>query len=52
MSTEKYHLLELDYDNSDFVHTEFNTEEEAKDAMSASDYKCYLLKGQLIDFEV
>jgi hypothetical protein len=52
MSTEKYHLLELDYENSDFIHTKFDTEEEAREAMSVSEYKCYLFKGHLIAFEV
>lgn len=52
MSTEKYHLIELEYDNDDLLHTEFDTEEEAIAAMKDSDYKCYIFKGQLIDFEV
>jgi hypothetical protein len=52
MSTEKYHLIELEYENGDLWHTEFDTEKEARATMEDSDYKCYLFKGQLIDFEV
>lgn len=52
MSTEKYHLLELDYETDDFIHMVFDTEDEARQAMKTSILQCYLFKGQLIAVQV
>jgi uncharacterized protein (DUF1330 family) len=48
----KWILMECDHENADLVWRTFESEEEAREAYDASEYKCALIYGDIKDFNV